>query len=142
MADAPPHKPPTRVELLWEHDLVFAASSGSVRTTLDSASLAGQSPMQALAFGSLPAACRWPRPHPPQEPVEPYHGAQGGTHRPSDIADPHRFVSVDLHFTVIGSLPPIKSSAPSTCPAKCCSVWHSMPQDIELNVTFEVVTAV
>ena len=51
MADAPPHKPPTRVELLWEHDLVFAATSGSVRTTLDSASVAGQSPMQALAFG-------------------------------------------------------------------------------------------
>ena len=25
---------------------------------------------------------------------------------------------------------------------KYCSVWHSMRQDIELNVTFEVMTAV
>jgi uncharacterized OsmC-like protein len=25
---------------------------------------------------------------------------------------------------------------------KYCSVWHSMRQDIELNVTFEVKTAV
>jgi uncharacterized OsmC-like protein len=51
MAKAVLVKPPTKAGLLWERDLVFDATSGVVRTTLDSASVAGQSPMQALAFG-------------------------------------------------------------------------------------------
>ena len=38
------------VELIWEHDLVLGGKSGDVRLTLDSASLEGPSPMQALAF--------------------------------------------------------------------------------------------
>ena len=43
-------KPPTTVDLVWEHDLVLTGSSGATRMTLDSASAAGPSPMQALGF--------------------------------------------------------------------------------------------
>src|SRR6185503_5830431 len=43
-------KPPTNVSLVWEHDLVFGGRSGDVEITLDSASHAGPSPVQALAF--------------------------------------------------------------------------------------------
>ena len=55
MAEQAIVNPPTVVELIWEHDLVFAGTSGDVSMTLDSASHAGPSPMQALAFGL--AAC-------------------------------------------------------------------------------------
>ena len=62
-------------------------------------------------------------------------------HRTSET--PHRFVSVDLHFTVIGSVPADQvQRAIDLSREKYCSVWHSMRQDIELNVTFEVITAV
>ena len=44
-------KPPVVLELIWEHDLVLAGKSGEIQMTLDSASVAGPSPMQALAFG-------------------------------------------------------------------------------------------
>ena len=44
-------KPPTVLQLVWERDLVFAGTSGESAMTLDSDSQAGQSPMQALAFG-------------------------------------------------------------------------------------------
>ena len=51
MSDSPPEKPPTLVELIWEHDLVFGGRSGDVHVKLDSASASGPSPIQALAFG-------------------------------------------------------------------------------------------
>ena len=53
--------------------------------TLDSASVAGPSPMQALAFGARRLHGDGPRPHPPQGPLRP-DGAEGGPHRPSDSA--------------------------------------------------------
>ena len=43
-------KPPTVVELIWEHDLVLGGQSGKARLTVDSAGVAGPSPMQALGF--------------------------------------------------------------------------------------------
>jgi putative redox protein len=142
MAAAPPQKPPTKVELLWEHDLVFQAKSGVVRTTLDSGSVAGQSPMQSLAFGL--AGCM------AMDLVHILHKGRVGLkglkaeltgHRRLEI--PHRFVAVDLHFTVGGDVSPEQiQRAIDLSREKYCSVWHSMRQDIELNVTFEVTTAV
>ncbi len=44
-------KPPVVLELIWEHDLVLSGTSGEIQMTLDSAAVAGPSPMQALAFG-------------------------------------------------------------------------------------------
>ena len=50
MAESTPPKPPTVLELVWEHDLVFGGRSGDICLTLDSASVSGPSPMQALGF--------------------------------------------------------------------------------------------
>ena len=138
MADAPPHKPPTRVELLWEHDLVFAATSGSVRTTLDSASVAGQSPMQALAFGL--AGCMS---------MDLVHILRKGRHdlRGLKIAltaeraqeDPHRITALSLDFYVTGPVPKEQiQRAIDLSHEKYCSVWHSMRQDIAFNTRFTV----
>jgi uncharacterized OsmC-like protein len=43
-------KPATSVELVWEHELVFGGRSADATMILDSAGVAGPSPVQALAF--------------------------------------------------------------------------------------------
>ena len=54
-----PMKAPTKVELVWEHDLVFGGRSGAAYLTLDSAGAAG--PVAGPGSASLrsPAAWAW-----------------------------------------------------------------------------------
>jgi len=138
MADAGPTKPPTTVELIWEHDLVFGGKSGDVRLTLDSASKEGASPMQALAFAL--AGCMA---------MDVVHVLRKGRHELRGLrvdltgqrapAEPRRFTHITLHYTITGSIPdePV-GRAIQLSREKYCSVWHSMRQDIELEVTFTV----
>jgi putative redox protein len=138
MADAP-RKPPTVIEMTWQRDLVFGATSGHVGMTLDSASDAGPSPIQALAFAL--AGCMA---------MDVVHMLRKGRHdlrglharlsaeRAPDV--PHRFTSADLHLTVNGSVPrEAIERAIALSRDKYCSVWHSMRHDIELAVSFSVV---
>ena len=131
-------KPPTVVELIWEHDLVFGGKSQDVRLTLDSASAEGPSPMQALAFGL--AGCMA---------MDVVHMLKKGRHdlrglrldlsgtRVSDV--PHRFSRFELRFTVTGVIAPEHvERAIELSREKYCSVWHSLRQDIELDVAFEI----
>ena len=132
-------KPPTVVELLWEHDLVLSGTSGSTTMTLDSASVEGPSPMQALGFAL--AACMA---------MDVVHVLRKGRHdlkalkvglvgeRAED--EPRRFTSVAMQFTVTGAVPPEPiERAIDLSRDKYCSVWNSLRQDIDLKVTFEVV---
>jgi putative redox protein len=53
--------------------------------------------------------------------------------------NPHRFTAVTLHFTVTGNVPDDKvERAIALSREKYCSVWHSMRQDIDLTVTYEI----
>ena len=138
MADAGLTKPPTTVELIWEHDLVFGGKSGDVRLTLDSASKEGASPMQALAFAL--AGCMA---------MDVVHVLRKGRHELRGLrvdltaqrapAEPRRFTRITLHYTITGSIPdePV-ARAIQLSREKYCSVWHSMRQDIELEATFTV----
>ena len=132
-------KPPTVVELLWEHDLVLSGTSGATTMTLDSASVEGPSPMQALGFAL--AACMA---------MDVVHVLRKGRHdlkalkvglvgeRAED--EPRRFTSVAMLFTVTGAVPPEPiERAIDLSRDKYCSVWNSLRQDIDLKVTFEVV---
>jgi putative redox protein len=141
MPDAPPEKPPTLVELIWEHDLVFGGRSGEIDLKLDSASAAGPSPIQALAFGL--AGCM------AMDVVYILRKARldlkglktelAGRRAPEV---PHRFIAFTLHFTLTGDLPEDQvRRAVDLSRDKYCSVWHSLRQDIELAVTFKVTTA-
>jgi putative redox protein len=142
MAEAAPQKPPTVVELIWEHDLVFGGRSGGVSMRLDSASQAGPSPMQALAFGL--AGCMA---------MDVAHIIRKGRHDLRGLKvdltgaraqeDPHRFTRIDLHFTITGQVPPDQiERAIQLSRDKYCSVWHSLRQDIELNTTSSVSAGV
>ena len=138
MGESQPEKPPTVVELIWEHDLVLGGKSGDVKLTLDSASQEGPSPMQALAFAL--AGCMS---------MDVVHVLRKGRHDLRGLRadligrrmpdEPRYFRRIELRFTITGSIPPPAiERAIQLSRQKYCSVWHSMRQDIELDVTFDV----
>jgi putative redox protein len=133
-------KPRPLVELVWEHDLVFSGRSGDIPMTLDSASAAGPSPMQALAF-ALAGCMSMDVVHVIRKGRCDLRGLRAelsGTRAP---ADPKRFTAITLHFTVTGDVPAEKMDrAIELSREKYCSVWHSLRQDIDLRVTYTVMS--
>jgi putative redox protein len=138
MAEPTPQKPPTVLELIWEHDLVFGGRSGETGLTLDSASVAGPSPMQTLAFAV--AGCMA---------MDVVHVLRKGRHELRGLrvdlkgerspTEPRRFTRIELRFSITGTIPsePIERAI-QLSRDKYCSVWHSMREDIELDTAFSV----
>ena len=131
-------KPPTTISLVWEHDLVLSGRSGDVAITLDSASKAGPSPVQALAFAL--ASCMA---------MDVVHVIKKGRHNLRGLrvdlrgeratSDPRRFTAIALTYTITGDVPPARiDRAIQLSRDKYCSVWHSMRQDIPLTVNYTV----
>jgi putative redox protein len=60
---------------------------------------------------------------------------RGERHR----TEPRRFTRIELRYTITGNVPsePIERAI-QLSREKYCSVWHSMRQDIELDVSFSV----
>lgn len=131
-------KPPVTLELIWEHDLVFGGKSGDVRMTLDSAAAAGPSPMQALAFG-LAGCMAMDLVHILKKGRHDFRGLRADLTGGRADSDPRRFIQIDLHYTVTGSVPDgVVQRGIDLSREKYCSVWHSMRQDIGLTVTFTI----
>jgi putative redox protein len=124
--------------LVWEHDLVFGGSSGDARLTLDSAGVAGPSPMQALAFG-LAGCMAMDVVHVLRKGRHDLRGLRldlSGTREPEP---PRRFTGFVLDFTVTGSIAAEHiARAIELSRAKYCSVWHSLREDIRLDTRFQV----
>jgi putative redox protein len=142
MPDAPPVKPPTLLELVWEHDLVFGGRAGDTRITLDSAAAAGPSPTQALAFG-LAGCMAMDVVHILKKARQDLRGLRVDltAARAPDV--PHRFTAFAIHFTVTGDVPRDQvQRAIDLSHEKYCSVWHSLRQDITLESTFTVSAVV
>ena len=135
MADA---KPPVKMEMVWEHDLVLAAKSGDVGMTLDSASVAGPSPMQALAFG-LAGCMAMDLLHILKKGRHEFRGLRADMTGVRADEEPRRFTRIDLHYTITGSVADeVVQRGIDLSRDKYCSVWHSMRQDIEFEITFKV----
>ena len=133
-------KPPTLVELTWEHDLVLSGKSGAIDLVLDSASKAGPSPMQALAFG-LAACMAMDVVHVITKGRLPLLGLRASLVGQRAPDEPRRFTAIALHYTITGDVPRDKvERAIKLSREKYCSVWHSMRQDIDLTVTYQVVS--
>lgn len=132
-------KPPTVAALQWQRDLIFHAESGGRTMTMDGDSKAGLSPVETLALAL--AGCM------STDVVfiltkGRYAVRALRAHLVGDRAqeDPHRFVRVNLRFTVEGDVPTDAiERAIALSREKYCSVWHSMRQDIEFTVSFELI---
>jgi putative redox protein len=133
-------KAPTSLELVWEHDLVFAGRSADATIVLDSAGQAGPSPVQALAFAL--AGCMG---------MDIVHMLRKGRHdlRGLRVAltaeraqeNPHRITAVSMAFDVTGPVPREQvERAIALSHEKYCSVWHSMRQDIPIETRFTIAS--
>ena len=129
---------PALVDLVWNGDLEFAASLSKHTLVLDSNGAAGPSPVEMLA-ASL-AGCMA---------IDLVHIVERGRHtlrslratlRAERATDaPKRFTAVTLHFAIEGSVPrDAVNRAVELSRTKYCSVWQSMRQDIDLQVTFDL----
>ena len=138
MAQTGDAKPPTVVDLVWDGRLMFTAREGGREWLLDGRNEAGPSPVAALA-GSL-AGCmaidivliltkgRFD--------VRSFSARLTG--RRADT-EPRRFVAIDLSISLDTSAPAEQvDRAIALSREKYCSVWHSLRQDIEFNVTFDI----
>jgi putative redox protein len=138
MAESSPPKPPTVLELIWEHDLVFGGRSGDIAMTLDSASVSGPSPMQALGF-ALAGCMAMDLVHILKKGRHDVRGLRVDLKGERTQTEPRRFTRIELRYTITGNVPaePIERAI-QLSREKYCSVWHSMRQDIALDVSFSV----
>ncbi len=131
-------RPPLTVNLTWTGDLRFRGESGDVLMMLDSTAKDGTSPMQALAFAL--AGCMA---------MDLVHILTKARYAPTALRaalsgrrpaeSPSRFVAIALHFDIDGDVPDDQvQRAIQLSRDKYCSVWNSMRQDIDLQVTFAV----
>ena len=134
-------KPPTVVDLVWEHDLVLSGTSGDAKLTLDSAGKAGPSPMQALGF-AVAACMAMDVVHVLRKGRHDLRGLKAGLVAERAQEEPRRFTSVTIHFAITGNVPsaPIQRAI-DLSRDKYCSVWNSLRQDLPLKVTFTVASA-
>ena len=139
MADA---KPPVALEIIWEHDLVLAGRSGKVGLTLDSAAAAGPSPMQALGF-ALAGCMAMDLLHILKKGRHDFKGLRADLTGTRADADPRRFTSIRLHYSITGAVPDeVVQRGIDLSRDKYCSVWQSMRQDIDFTITFKVSSGV
>ena len=134
-------KPPLTLELVWEHDLVFAGHSAQATSTLDSDGVAGPSPMQSLAF-ALAGCMAMDVVHILKKGRHDLHGLRADLSATRADDHPRRFTGMTLHFTVNGAIPgDAIQRAIDLSHDKYCSVWHSLRQDITLKTTYSVSAA-
>lgn len=130
--------PQTVVSLEWQGELEFTTSLSQTSIVMDSRATAGPSPVELLA-ASL-AGCMS---------IDLVHILTKGRHVVRSLKaqlvaarapqEPRRFEAVTLHFSLDSAAPhDVVARAIELSRSKYCSVWHSMRQDIDLQVTFEL----
>jgi putative redox protein len=131
-------KPPTIVDLTWVHDLTFSGTSDKASITLDSAGVAGPSPVQALGF-ALAGCMTTDVAHILTTGRHPFRALRSHLVADRSQEEPHRFVRMTLHFTLEGAVPSdAVERAIALSREKYCSVWHSMRQDIEFTTSHDI----
>ena len=131
-------KPPTVADLTWLGDLTFLAVSDKTSITLDSAGVAGPSPVQALGF-ALAGCMSMDVAHILTKGRHAFHALRAHLIAERSPDDPHRIVKATIHFTVEGNVPPeAVGRAIFLSHEKYCSVWHSMRQDIVFATAYDV----
>jgi putative redox protein len=131
-------KPPIALELVWTHDLVLEGRSGGASMLLDSAGVAGPSPVQTLAF-ALAGCMGMDVVHILQKARQELRGLKLSLTGERAPDNPHRFTAIEIEFAVTGPVPREQiERAIALSHEKYCSVWHSMRQDISFTTRFTV----
>ena len=131
-------KPPITATLIWQGDLRFSARTPTAEITLDSAGVAGPTPVEAVAMAL--AGCMA---------IDVADIVTKGRHQLQALEaaisgqrkddPPRRFVAFTMHFIVTGVVPAqAVERAIQLSHDKYCSVWHSLQPDIQFDTSFEV----
>ena len=138
MTDA---KPPVRVDLAWDRELRFTVRAGEAEFALDGNQTTGPSPMQALAAalaGCMAVDLVLILSKGRQPPV----ALQARLIGERAQTEPRRFQRIQLHYMVQGTVAVgAIERAIALSRDKYCSVWHSLREDIDLQITYEIVPA-
>jgi putative redox protein len=127
------------LSMTWDGELRFSGLAGHVPFVLDGRGQDAPSPTQALA--SALAGCMA---------IDVVNILQRGRHRLHGLqssltvqraqSDPRRFERIHLQIEVRGDVPDAAvERAIALSRDKYCSVWHSMRQDIEFAVAYQIV---
>lgn len=136
-----PAKPPVVTDLTWQGELRFRAQCGQATVDVDGDGRDALSPVQALAVAlagcmASDVALVLRRARLPLVALRAHLVAERAAQ------DPHRFVKVELRFTLEGDVPDDRvEHAIALSRDTYCSVWHSLRQDIEFTTSFEVKRA-
>ncbi len=131
-------KPPMTISLSWDHALEFTAEAGKHEVGIDGNSYTAPSPMQFLAMAL--AGCMA---------IDVVHILTRGRYSISGLQttftgerapeEPHRFTKIDLRFSISTNAPADQiQRALDLSRNKYCSVWHSLRQDIDFTVSYEL----
>jgi putative redox protein len=133
-----PAKPPTIVDLTWIDALKFSGKSSNASITLDSAGLAGPSPVQTLGF-ALAGRMSMDVVHILTKGRHAVRALRSHLEAARSDEEPRRVVNMTLHFEIEGAVPPdVVGRAIALSREKYCSVWHSMQQDITFTTTYDI----
>ncbi len=131
-------KPPTVADLTWNGELKLSATVNKASLIIDGDGVAGPSPVDALAV-ALAGCMATDVASVLTKGRHPLRGLRAHLVAQRAQQNPHRFVGVDLRFTIEGGVPhDAVQRAIALSREKYCSVWHSMRQDIDFVVTFEL----
>lgn len=138
---------PLQVELEWLGDLKFSTRVGSrppdqhpepPPLVIDSAGAAGPSPVAALA-AALAGCMAIDLVHILSRGRHPFTHVSARLQAERAETEPRRFVRVVLHFSIAGH-PPREAveRALTLSRERYCSVWHTLRQDLDFQVMFEL----
>ena len=130
-----PVKPTTHIALRWTGDLAFDVTVGERHIVADGNSREGLSPVELL--GAALAGCMGTDvAHILTRGRQPLTSLDVTLSAERAQSEPHRFVNLRLHFAVGGNVDAGQlARAIALSHEKYCSVWHSMRQDIGLELT-------
>jgi putative redox protein len=128
----------TVAELTWRGELAFEAHAGGHALVIDGNAATGASPMQTLAMSV--AGCM------ASDVVDILRKGRYELRSLSAAFDgvratepPRKFEEMRLHFTVDADAPRAAiERAIALSREKYCSVWHSMRESIQFDVTYDV----
>jgi putative redox protein len=137
-ADPVASRPPTRVTLQWRQNLVFTAASGERSIVTDGDGREGLTPVELL--GAALAGCMGTdvaliltRGRQPLRALDVELTADRANE------EPRRFTRVHVHFGVRGDVNPEQlERAIRLSHEKYCSVWHTLRQDLPLELTSSI----
>ena len=130
------------VVLRWESGQRFAGEIGSVPIVLDGSSDDGLSPMQAVMAG-LAGCMAIDVVHILEKGRQPLERLETTLTASRAEDPPRRFTAFRLTFRVVGDVKEGRvQRAIDLSRQTYCSVWHSLREDIELDVDFEIVAEV